>query len=772
MNSVYASWQNVETWTGGMNSSMATWLDVENWSAGLSSGVSWLEIENWSATIGVAIRWQFVESWSVTVNSVSSWEFVENWNAIVESTATTWQFVEYWTETLSANITWQTIETWSAEISASTAWRGVENWSGMVRTTAGWGVAEVWDGTINAATPEWLGVEIWSSTISAPHGWAEIENWVAFVNTIPEWGVVENWVAGIDSSDFSMGLSSSGDSVTQGGSVTVTVNLSQVSGYNYTVNLSASGQPSGVSIAFSPGSGIPSFNSIMTITTSTSAGTGTHEITITGTDTENSTRSATYSLTINAVVVPPPPPPPPPPLVPPSSQISSIAQYWQTSIPTLTAQASDNDGFVENVALYYRYSSNNSTWSEYSLFGVDASAPWSWNFGAPSGEGHYEVYGIATDNDGKIEATPTVADAKFGVDLTVPQITLISPADKIMIETSTPVLNWSYENDLTGVFYELVVDNNADFGTPILTKTSLAEASYSPTSGEALSEGTYFWRVRAADGAGNVGGWSENRIFVYKVSVPSENIGQIPTGENAAADFTDENLPILKITITAKQDISDVEVKVLEITPEELAGTPEQSTISENPVFCYLLITTNVASENIGSAKIEFRISKTSLEQENVDENTIQLLMWVDNQWENLPTVLLYSDNEYLYYEATSGVFSLFAATGQKKELLAPSGTIPIIPAPSLPPLFLVLIAIGVGLGIVSAYLYLKITSQTRMLKKLEKTVKRPTYRRIGKPMVKTRRDYHAASREETAALRRLEKIAKEKRRKMRGARN
>ena len=89
----------------------------------------------------------------------------------------------------------------------------------------------------------------------------------------------------------------------------------------------------------------------------------------------------------------------------------------------------------------------------------------------------------------------------------------ISPADGALV-TSTPTFDWSDVSDLSGVTYELQIDDNTDYSSPVLSKTSLTASGYTLTAGEALPAGTYYWRVRAVDGAGNASAWRSGWSFV------------------------------------------------------------------------------------------------------------------------------------------------------------------------------------------------------------------------------------------------------------------
>ena len=91
--------------------------------------------------------------------------------------------------------------------------------------------------------------------------------------------------------------------------------------------------------------------------------------------------------------------------------MDSITPYIQSTSPiTITATASDGISGVRDVALWYRYSSDNSTWGSWTFYGLDSASPWSWSFNFPNGEGYYGFYSIANDTAGNQEAAPPVND--------------------------------------------------------------------------------------------------------------------------------------------------------------------------------------------------------------------------------------------------------------------------------------------------------------------------------------------------------------------------
>jgi hypothetical protein len=95
---------------------------------------------------------------------------------------------------------------------------------------------------------------------------------------------------------------------------------------------------------------------------------------------------------------------------------------------------------------------------------------------------------------GKSTSTPS--------DTTPPQTpSLISPADNSVV-TSLPItFDWTDVSDdkTPPVKYELQVDDNNDFSSPIVNQIELTSSNYSVS----LGNGVYYWRVRAKDNANN-----------------------------------------------------------------------------------------------------------------------------------------------------------------------------------------------------------------------------------------------------------------------------
>jgi hypothetical protein len=98
--------------------------------------------------------------------------------------------------------------------------------------------------------------------------------------------------------DFSLSANPTSLVLTQGASGTSAISTTVTFGAAQTVNLSASGQPAGTTVSFSPSSVTAGGSSTMTIAVGAATTPGTYSITVTGTGT-----SATHSTSVSLVVV-------------------------------------------------------------------------------------------------------------------------------------------------------------------------------------------------------------------------------------------------------------------------------------------------------------------------------------------------------------------------------------------------------------------------------------------------------------------------------------
>ncbi|MEW6222233.1 MAG: PGF-pre-PGF domain-containing protein [Candidatus Hadarchaeota archaeon] len=778
-------WQSLDSWSGTVITTATLWKAVETWTGTVSATGAWKAVDTWTGVITTATNyWSAAETWTGTVQTTASWRTVDSWAGTV--TATTiigWSTVETWAGSVATH---------------ALAWGVIETWSGVLTTAAGWKASETWSGTVQAVTPGWLAVEGWTGTAStaipAPalispsnesstgdstptFDWdntTPVDNFELWVDddvnfsspVITTTATASEFTPGASLSDgtyywrvrsfrggensawssvwsltittaappppppppppaadFSISASPTTSEVSQGGSTQATITVTPSGGYSYTVSLSATGQPSGVSVSFTPENGT-SFTSTMSVVVSRYTQVGSHTITVTGKGTDGKTHTLTFTLKVTEL-----------PVGLPTSSVSAIAPFWQVSIPfTVTAAASDNDGSVASVTLYYRYSTDNSIWDNWVAFGTDTAAPWSWSFTAPRGQGYYEFYSVARDNENNIEPTTAQVQARCGIDTTPPAAPrLLAPLE--ISNTGAPKFDWPDISDFSGVSYTLEISTGMSMTTLALRKTGVSASEYSLSALDILAAGMYYWRARAQDGAGNLGAWSETRaLYITSAPVPTATIERLSAGGIGTLDFGRYNIFITKVTITARLEVAGGEAMAAQISIEEFVQKPEWASALENMhVYRYFgIVSSTVTNEDISSARIGFRVTREWVAQRGLDENTVRLYRWDGSSWENLSTRFQRADSDFMYFEAESEGLSLFAAAGEKVETLV------IVP---LPPFIIYALltmfgVIGVGFGYWTYMSKIRRIPQVVPLKRLAQT-SRPTPA-IPKPIIPT----------------------------------
>jgi len=111
----------------------------------------------------------------------------------------------------------------------------------------------------------------------------------------------------------------------------------------------------------------------------------------------------------------------------------------------------------------------------------------------------------------------TTVSFEFTMESDPPPIpTLDSPLNAIRIGfvgQVTPTFTWAEVTDPSGVSYTFELGTDPAFAQVLISEAGLTETSYSLTEMEALDYGTYYWKVKAIDGAQNVGEWCSPYSF-------------------------------------------------------------------------------------------------------------------------------------------------------------------------------------------------------------------------------------------------------------------
>jgi len=137
-------------------------------------------------------------------------------------------------------------------------------------------------------------------------------------------------------------------------------------------------------------------------------------------------------------------------------------------------------------------------------------------------------------------------------------------------------------------------------------------------------------------------------------------VPRLKAGSPMRIEFGEGDVTEIGVNVTG--DIEDVVITLQQSTskPADIpAGAPDH-------VYRYLHLATNAGSE-IGSVSFIFKVEKSWLHANNIDELTVALNRFSGGGWEPLPTEKAGEDPTHVYYSAESHGLSVFAITGREE---------------------------------------------------------------------------------------------------------
>jgi len=207
--------------------------------------------------------------------------------------------------------------------------------------------------------------------------------------------------------------------------------------------------------------------------------------------------------------------------------------------------------------------------------------------------------------------------------------------------------------------------------------TSVTVSSTSTTTTTTTSDTT-------AGGGGGVTA-AQTKVTTQKgkatITIPS-----IAVGKSATVDINKtEDVAISKIVIDVKNSVNNIQVVVAKIAGKPASITQEVS----GKIYHYIEINkTNITDASINKTTIRFKVEKTWLTTNNINDSTVALYRFSDNSWNKLETTKMgeiSGDTENIYYEAASPGLSVFAISGEAKAV-APAVTPAPTEQPAQPP--------------------------------------------------------------------------------------
>lgn len=161
-----------------------------------------------------------------------------------------------------------------------------------------------------------------------------------------------------------------------------------------------------------------------------------------------------------------------------------------------------------------------------------------WKVQAQDYIGHWSVFSLT---------------GNFELDTTPPgETSLDAPSDGAILNNNKPAFSWNIVSGATG--YQIFVDDNNDFSSPVIDQ-SPAGTSYTPTSG--LTDGTYYWKVRAKDDVDLWGANTTANSFVIDTLAPDPPTLTSPTHGDIS------NIQSPDLTWSTVGDADEYQVQVL-----------------------------------------------------------------------------------------------------------------------------------------------------------------------------------------------------------------
>jgi hypothetical protein len=191
---------------------------------------------------------------------------------------------------------------------------------------------------------------------------------------------------------------------------------------------------------------------------------------------------------------------------PPTSSVDNIIPYWYNTVPmTITATAQDTLSRVQNVELYYSFSSDEISWGGWILTQTDNTEPWLWYFYLPQGAGYYRFRTIAEDAVGNQEGISGF-DAECGYDEVSPSSTA-NPLIQYWLTTQHLTITAVATDDLSGIYSNELFYRHSNNNLTWTSWTLFGSVLGQPWSWEfdlPDGEGYYEFYTRATDNALNI----------------------------------------------------------------------------------------------------------------------------------------------------------------------------------------------------------------------------------------------------------------------------
>ncbi|MDI6708583.1 MAG: CARDB domain-containing protein [Candidatus Thermoplasmatota archaeon] len=214
----------------------------------------------------------------------------------------------------------------------------------------------------------------------------------------------------------------------------------------------------------------------------------------------------------------------------------------------IEGNCSDEKSGINVVKIKIVWKDNNTTYKDWIDTNLATNYTW-WDYPFyPPNESNYTVYIQAIDN---------ASNSQEGISVNITYDKTPPPApeplnpypSEVTVEGNIPIFNWTTVSDeLSGLaYYNIQVSNTSTFTYVVYEKNTTTNTS---TPESSFSDGTYYWKVKSVDKAGNANR-SEIIKFYIATGAPTIKIFYI----NNNQPYTNSNIVQLTINITPEAGV-------------------------------------------------------------------------------------------------------------------------------------------------------------------------------------------------------------------------
>jgi hypothetical protein len=345
----------------------------------------------------------------------------------------------------------------------------------------------------------------------------------------------------------------------------------------------------------------------------------------------------------------------------PVSFVEEIVPYEQSSTTFTVTVDSDHAYDIVSAELWYSFDGGVYDMCDE----VGDGVPYSWDFEATHGDGVYSFYSIVEDSLGLIEPEPDDPDTSALVDTTAPEISLDSPADGAMLDSSEIVLKATASD--TGGGLELV-GYRVDSGDDVIIDLD-GVSSYELEETLTLDDGEHSVTVWTMD----VLGWGSGEVTAtFDVDTSKPDLS-ITYPEDGSAIPSDE----VEVTWTVDEEIDVTLVRIDDGDWEEATGTsyliPETLDDGEYTVYVNVTDMAGFQSEQSSTFTVDtetptvliyepgfFATSTVDIHWNQEDQISGLELVQIqldDGDWFDAETDV--EENEYTFYSVSEGTHTV-----------------------------------------------------------------------------------------------------------------